>query len=56
MHLHYLLVIIQFAGILYFALTGNVFPENILVFLFELSSVVIGLWVIVSMKLHTLTI
>ncbi len=56
MHLHYLLVIIQFAGILYFALTGNVFPENILVFLFELSSVVIGLWAIVSMKLHTLTI
>ncbi len=56
MHLHYFLVIIQFAGILYFALTGNVFPENSLVFLFELSSVVIGLWAIVSMKLHTLTI
>jgi len=56
MPLHYLLVTIQFAGIIYFALSGKVYPQNNFVFVLETLSVVLGIWAILAMKLHTLTV
>lgn len=52
---HYLLVAIQFAGIAFFVITGSSYPLNIVVLLLEIMSVVLGVWAIVAMKLHTLT-
>ena len=54
--LHYLLVIIQFAGIIYFALSGKVYPQNTFVLIFEAVSMLLGIWAILVMKLHTLTV
>jgi len=52
---HYLLVTIQFAGIAFFVVTGNNYPQNIFVFVLQILSVVIGGWAILAMKLHTVT-
>jgi protein-S-isoprenylcysteine O-methyltransferase Ste14 len=54
--LHYLLVFVQLAGILYFALSGTVFPQNSLILTLEAISVVLGFWAIIVMKLHTLSV
>ena len=54
--LHYLLVFIQFAGILYFAFSGTVFPQNSLILIIQAISVVLGFWAIIAMKLHTLSV
>jgi len=54
--LHYLLVTIQFAGIFYFALSGTVFPQNVLVLTLQAISAVLGFWAIIAMKLHTLSV
>lgn len=56
MTFHYLLVLIQFAGIFYFIVTGTLYPTSSIVFGLELLALFIGLWAIVSMKLHTLTV
>jgi protein-S-isoprenylcysteine O-methyltransferase Ste14 len=55
MILHYLLVTIQFAGIAFFVVTGTGYPQNILVLALEVVSVVIGVWAVIAMKLHTVT-
>lgn len=52
---HYLLVAIQFAGIAFFVLTGNNYPQNGVVLVLQILSVVIGAWAIIAMKLHTVT-
>ncbi len=54
--IQYTLVTIQFAGILYFALSGTAYPINTLVLILEVISVVLGLWAILVMKLHTLSV
>lgn len=54
--LQYILVTIQFAGIFYFAVSGTLYPQNFLVLILELVSVVVGLWAILAMKLHTLSV
>jgi len=54
--LHYLLVSVQFTGILYFALSGTVFPQNALVLTLQAISVILGFWAIIVMKLHTLSV
>ena len=54
--LHYLLVAIQFIGIFYFIFTGSVFPENIYVLIIEAIATLIGVWAVLSMKLHTVTV
>jgi len=56
MPLHYLLVAIQFAGIFYLIFTGSVFPENIYVLIIEAIAMLIGVWAILAMKLHTATV
>ncbi len=56
MLIHYLLVAIQFAGIAFFVLTGNSYPQNGIVLVLEIVSVVVGLWAILAMKLHTVTV
>ena len=53
---HYVLVAIQFAGIFYFIFTGSVFPENIYVLIIEAIALLIGVWAVLAMKLHTLTV
>lgn len=54
--LQYILVTVQFAGILYFALSGRVIPGNVFVFVLETVSFSLGIWAVVVMKLHTLTV
>jgi len=54
--LHYLLVAIQFIGIFYFIFTGSVFPENIYVLIIEIIATLIGVWAVLAMKLHTVTV
>ena len=54
--LQYILVTIQFAGIFYFAVSGTLYPQNFLVLILALVSVVVGLWAILAMKLHTLSV
>jgi protein-S-isoprenylcysteine O-methyltransferase Ste14 len=54
--IHYTLVFVQFAGILYFALSGASFPQNALVLKLQAISVVLGFWAIIAMKLHTLSV
>jgi protein-S-isoprenylcysteine O-methyltransferase Ste14 len=54
--LHYLLVAIQFIGIFYFIFTGSVFPENIYVLIIEAIATLIGVWAVLAMKLHTVTV
>ena len=54
--LHYFLVAIQFIGIFYFIFTGSVFPENIYVLIIEAIAMLIGVWAVLSMKLHTVTV
>jgi protein-S-isoprenylcysteine O-methyltransferase Ste14 len=54
--IHYLLVAIQFIGIFYFIFTGSVFPENIYVLIIEIIATLIGVWAVLAMKLHTLTV
>lgn len=54
--IHYLLVSIQFTGIFYFILSGSVFPENIYVLIIEAIATLIGVWAVIVMKLHTLTV
>lgn len=54
--IHYLLVIIQFAGILFFALTGRNYPHDIYIFILQAIAFVVGAWAIIAMKLHTVTI
>ena len=54
--LHYLLVAIQFIGIFYFIFTGSVFPENIYVLIIEAIALLIGVWAVLAMKLHTVTV
>ena len=54
--IHYLLVAIQFAGIFYFIFTGSVFPENIYVLIIEIIATLIGVWAVLAMKLHTVTV
>lgn len=56
MPLHYILVAIQFAGIFYFAITGNIYPHSIFVFGVELLSLILVIWAILAMKLHTVTV
>ena len=53
---HYFLVLIQFMGIFYFILTGSISPKTLFIFVIEMLSLVIGLWAVISMKLHTLTV
>lgn len=55
MLIHYLLVVIQFAGIAFFVVTGNIFPQHIIVLIFQLISLLLGVWAILAMKLHTVT-
>ncbi len=52
---HYILVTIQFAGIAFFVFTGESYPQNWLVLLLEIASVVTGGWAILAMQLHTVT-
>jgi len=52
---HYLLVSIQFAGIAFFVFTGKSYPQNWLVLLLGILSVVTGVWAILAMQLHTVT-
>lgn len=52
----YLLVAIQFAGIFYFIITGSIYPQNIFIFVLELMSLLIGVWAVFAMKLHTITV
>jgi protein-S-isoprenylcysteine O-methyltransferase Ste14 len=52
---HYLLVAIQFAGIAFFVITGKIYPENFIVLVLEVLSLLLGVWAVVVMKLHTLT-
>ena len=55
--IYYLLVTIQFAGILFFIFTGNVLnPVNIFILKAEVVSAIIGVWAVLAMKLHTLTV
>ncbi len=54
--LHFLLVAIQFAGIFYFVVTGSIYPKNIFIFVLELMSLLIGVWAVFAMKLHTITV
>jgi protein-S-isoprenylcysteine O-methyltransferase Ste14 len=54
--IHYLLVAIQFIGIFYFIFTGSVFPENIYVLIIEIIATLIGVWAVLAMKMHTLTV
>lgn len=56
MPLHYLLVFIQFTGIIYFAATGSFYPKSIFVFAVEFSAMIIGSWAILAMKQHTVTV
>ena len=56
MPLHYLLVSIQFTGIFYFVVTSSIYPENIFIFVVELLSLIIGVWAVLAMKLHTVTV
>ncbi len=53
---HYLLVAIQFAGIAFFVITGDSYPQNGVVLAIEIVSVVVGVWAILAMKLHTVTV
>jgi len=53
---HYLLVAIQFAGIFYFVVTGSIYPQNIFIFVVEILSMLIGVWAVFAMKLHTITV
>ena len=52
---HYLLVTIQFAGIGFFVVSGNNFPQHSIVWVLQLISLLLGLWAVLAMKLHTLT-
>ena len=52
---HYLLVAIQFAGIAFFVVTGSNYPQNVVVLVLQILSIVIGVWAILAMKLHTVT-
>ena len=52
----YFLVAIQFLGIFYFILSGSTSPKNLLIFAVEMLSIVIVVWAVISMKLHTLTV
>ena len=54
--LHYFLVALQFIGIFYFIFTGSVFPENIYVLIIEAIATLIGVWAVLAMKLHTVTV
>lgn len=55
--LHYLLVLIQFAGILFFVLTGKILhPENKSILIIETIAAILGIWAVVSMEMHTLTV
>jgi protein-S-isoprenylcysteine O-methyltransferase Ste14 len=54
--IHYLLVAIQFIGIFYFIFMGSLFPENIYVLIIEIIAMMIGVWAVLAMKLHTLTV
>jgi len=46
----------QFAGIIYFFISGKVFPQGAIVFGFYIIAVFIGLWAILSMNTHTLNV
>ncbi len=54
--LHILLVALQFGGILYFFISGIVFPENILIFLIYLIAIIIGFWAVFSMNNQTINV
>lgn len=54
--MNYLLVFIQFGGILIFLLTGNSVPSTALVLILELVALTLTVWAVVVMKLHTLTV
>jgi len=54
--MNYLLVFIQFAGILFFIFTGPSIPASVPVFVLQAIAFVLGVWAIVAMKLHTLTV
>ena len=54
--IQYILVSIQFAGIFYFVITGSIYPKNIFIFVLELMSLLIGVWAVLAMKLHTITV
>lgn len=54
--MNYLLVFIQFAGILFFIFTGQSVPASIPVFMLQAIAFVLGVWAIVAMKLHTLSV
>jgi len=54
--LHFLLVILQFSGILFFLISGRVIPQNIGVAVFLLGSIVLGCWAIISMNRYTLSV
>lgn len=54
--LQYILVTVQFAGIIYFAISGKMFPQNNFVLILEVVSFILGAWAILVMKLHTLTV
>ncbi len=54
--MNYFLVAIQFGGILLFGLTGSVVPYKTHLLVLELSAIALGIWAILVMKLHTLSI
>jgi protein-S-isoprenylcysteine O-methyltransferase Ste14 len=43
------LVLVQFACLALIALTGNLFPDNILLLLLEIAGIALGIWAILSM-------
>lgn len=53
---HYLLVAIQFIGIFFFIFSGKVFPDNTYVLVIEAIATLIGVWAVLAMKLHTVTV
>ena len=54
--MNYLLVAIQFGGIILFGLTGSVIPQNTQILIVELCAIILGAWAILAMKLHTLSV
>lgn len=54
--LHLLLVLLQFGGILFFVLSGEIYPDSLLVFSLLSISLLLGVWAVLSMNSKTLTV
>lgn len=53
---HILLVFVHFGALFLMAFTGRVMPSSLLVFVLQLCSVLLGVWSVIVMKLHTLSV